>query len=63
MKKYIKPNTEILDVEVETLLNEASPGGIVFDEGGNTGSAIFGEGNATGDAFSKGHIDIWGDDE
>lgn len=25
MKKYIKPNTEILDVEVETLLDNASP--------------------------------------
>lgn len=58
-KQYITPSTEVMAIEAEQIMAAS----ITFDEGGDTGSVIFGDGHASGDGMSKGHLDLWGDEE
>ncbi|MBP3511489.1 MAG: hypothetical protein J6K19_05565 [Prevotella sp.] len=63
MKKYIKPATEIINIETEQVI-AASPGsGLTFDDNGSGTGGIFDK-DATGPGMSKGHgSGLWDEDE
>lgn len=63
MKKYIKPATEIINIETEQVM-AASPGsGLTFDDNGGGTGGIFDK-DANGPGMSKGHgSGLWDEDE
>lgn len=62
MEKYIKPNTEIYAVELQSMIAGSKDGVNFVDE--NTGTTTFSETNATGDALGKETtFSIWSDSD
>lgn len=59
-KKYSTPATSIMTIESETLM-AASDG--VFGDGSGIGIGGIENGGDAAEAASKGHYNVWGDDE
>lgn len=57
-KKYIQPDIEIHEIEVDHLCT-GSNYGFAWDDEMNQGSAGYGDGEAEEDAMSKEHNSVW----